>query len=207
MRIFDFDGTLVDLWPRFHAVFTYLTGADVDLDTFRISKLANVRDEAVARQFGVKLPSGYFANKAIMLEDPRFLRLDRLWLGSSGTLDLFSDAETIILSRRRQPGEFQAQLRDLGLNDILPRAFVTQGSKLDWVASRFPSADLTVVGDSLADLEIGRIPGARCWMLGCGLTSAERFLASGIAHRFFSTLPELVVEINYQVDRLKNRLD
>ena len=30
MRIFDFDGTLVDLWPRFHAVFTNLTRDHLD---------------------------------------------------------------------------------------------------------------------------------------------------------------------------------
>jgi len=207
MRIFDFDGTLVDLWPRFHAVFTNLTGAAVDLDTFRMSKLANVQDEEVARQLGVKLPPSYFHSKAQMLEDPKFLGLDQLWLGSSGTLSLFSDSEAIILSRRRQPDEFQAQLRGLGLESISGRAFVTQGAKVDWVASRFPKATLTVIGDSLTDLQIGRIPGARCLMLGCGLTSAGRFLASGISHRFFPTLPDLVRELNLEADGLQKKFD
>jgi phosphoglycolate phosphatase-like HAD superfamily hydrolase len=207
MRIFDFDGTLVDLWPRFHAVFTKLTGSSVDLHTFRIAKLEYVQDEAVARQFGVRLPSSYFDNKAIMLEDPSFLRLDQLWLGSAGTLDLFSDNESIILSRRRQSDEFKAQLRGLGLEAISERAFVTQGSKLNWVASRFPNQHLTVVGDSLADLEIGRIPGVQCLMLGCGLTSAGRLLASGISHWFFPTLPDLLRELGSEADGFQNRFN
>lgn len=77
LKIFDFDGTLIDLWPRYHAVFCGLLGIDISLEAYREIKKRLVKDEMVAHYFGAHLPDGYFEQKSKRLEDREYFLLDK----------------------------------------------------------------------------------------------------------------------------------
>ena len=151
-------------------------------------KLELVRDGCMAARLGVRLSENYFKKKGELLEQAMFLQLDKLWLGTSQTAELLEEDESIILSRRRQPGMLHEQLRSLGLSRFIDKAFAIQGDKAEWVRERYPDCRKTVIGDSHADLQIGKLAHTRCLMVGCGLESKERLSTVGVPFMFFDSL-------------------
>ena len=74
MRFIDLDGTLLDLWPRYHKVFcTLLDVRNISLEQYRKRKQKYGKDEIVARSFGCELPENFFLRKAQLLESKEYL--------------------------------------------------------------------------------------------------------------------------------------
>ena len=63
MIIFDFDGTLVDLWPRYCAVFNDILKSSVSLNKYKLAKQSLKNDRLVAESFGIVLPKDYYEKK------------------------------------------------------------------------------------------------------------------------------------------------
>ena len=191
MKIIDFDGTLVDIWPRYYAVFSELTKSNVGLEEYRRVKRIYERDSLVAQQLGVVLPDDYFVYKQILLEEKTFLELDKLWINVEDILNLFQE-EDIILTKRRREDNFFWQLDRLRLHELILQSHVVQDSKEEYVRKRYCEKEKIVLGDSMQDLEIGRMPKTKCIMLGCGLFSRFRFEESGIDYVYYDTLQEAI---------------
>ena len=78
MRFIDFDGTLVDLWPRYYHVFCSLLNIEwVKIDEYKRAKQKLGKDELVAQYFGKQLGKTYFEEKSIALEEKEFLKYDQ----------------------------------------------------------------------------------------------------------------------------------
>lgn len=192
MKIFDFDGTLVDLWPRYYAVFCELTNCNVSLDRYKDVKRNFVRDERVAAEFGIALSDIYFDRKAILLEEKEFLKLDKLWLSVADTISLFEADGSFILSKRRNRDMLMWQLSYLGLDELVSKTHVVSDSKKEWVLEHFPTCDKIIIGDSLQDLEIGELPDTECIMVGCGLLQKSDFDEAKIHYTYCDTICDVI---------------
>ena len=95
MLIFDLDGTLLDLWPKYHYVFCQLTQAeDISKDDYKRAKQILHKDQLVAEHFGYKLPPDYFQQKALLLEAEPVLMLDKLFFNVDTIVKWFVDSDT-----------------------------------------------------------------------------------------------------------------
>lgn len=191
MKIIDFDGTLVDVWPRYYAVFSELTKSNVGLERYRQVKRICEKDSIVAQNLGVELPDDYFENKRILLEEKEFLELDKLWIDVEEILSFFRK-EDIILTKRRRKDNFFWELDRLGLYDLISQSHVIQSSKEEYVRKYYCEYEKIVLGDSTQDLEMGRVPRTRCIMLGCGLFAPARFEQTNMKYDYYNTLSEAI---------------
>ena len=153
MIIFDWDGTLIDLWPRYYAVFRDITGqSNISFQEYKCVKQKLLKDSLVAEHFMIKLPENYFELKKIMLEEKEYLLLDKLFFNQEELKILLNwkdvgkqnggyDEENsrnghredcIILSKRRNIPNFYWQINNLGLQCT---AYAVE-DKTDWLRSR-----------------------------------------------------------------------
>lgn len=191
MTLIDFDGTIVDLWPRYHAVFCALTGARVDLETYRRAKRIHKRDSDLALYLGVALPADYFPRKAALLEDPAYLALDRLLLPARKLLRFMEAADACILTARRRPDQFLWELDHLGLSQLRSSAVCVSGPKAEWVARNAPDAGV-IIGDDVRDLQVAGESRLEAVMVRTGLHTAEDFRAADLPHRLVDSLEEYI---------------
>lgn len=190
MLFLDFDGTLVDLWPRFHAVFCALSNASgLTLDEYKRIKQKLARDEAVAGHFEIRLREDYFQRKKILLESKRFLKLDKPFWNPSRLNEIFRRKEAILLTKRRYPQNLRWELNRLRLR-ISARVLSAQ-SKAEWIQLHYPSENSIIIGDSLADLEAAALPNVTAVMVEYGLETSERFQSSGLPFLLLKTPEDL----------------
>lgn len=178
IKIFDFDGTLIDLWPRYHAVFCDLAGVDLPLKDYKEIKRRFKKDEAVADYFKISLPYSYFEKKSILLEDREYLSLDRLFFSEKKIVKLLA-GKTIILSKRKNRENLEWELSRLGIEckfEIVP--FV---SKTDWIIRNL-NEPIIAAGDSIEDLKIGKLSNTEIHMVGYGLGTELEFKQTGIKY-------------------------
>lgn len=191
MVFLDFDGTLIDLWPRFYAVFRELSGAfDLTLDEYKTVKRKLVKDESIADYLHVRLQENYFQKKKILLESKRFLELDRLLLDSDRLNAIArKKGNILILTKRRFPENLAWELNALGLQ--IPAQTVCDESKADWIQQHYPFESNVMIGDSLVDLEAGNLPNVKAVMVNYGLGEKELFCSSGVPFTLLETPKEL----------------
>ncbi len=192
ITLFDFDGTVIDLWPRYHAVFCALLGLSISLNNYKTIKKELVRDELVARYFNKEVPDGYFEEKKMLLEQRDYLALDRLIFSDIELGKLFHK-DAIILTKRRFPENLQWELDRFGIN--VKYECITTVTKEQWVNEHYTYKRITVVGDSIEDLRIGRNPNVSTLMVGYGLGSITQFDAEGIDYLYIETPQELVTQV------------
>lgn len=79
MIVLDFDGTIVDVWKRYHKIFCEgLVNRTLEptLEDYRKLKRKLKRDGDIAKVIGSDLVPGYFEIKKIKLESKEYLELD-----------------------------------------------------------------------------------------------------------------------------------
>ncbi len=187
MRAFiDLDGTLLDLWPRYYRVFCGLLHTDgITLGRYKEKKRELVQDSAVAEAFGHALSPGHFTKKAELLEDKRYLLLDRLCLPQEQIETIFAKGNAMILTKRRQPDNLEWQLDRLGIR--VPVAIVRDQTKLQWIKENHPDEEAVMVGDSMIDMETGQMPNISVIMVGYGLGTKGQFDSVGIPYTYADT--------------------
>ncbi|MEY8480583.1 hypothetical protein AALD74_01850 [Lachnospiraceae bacterium 48-21] len=174
MIIFDFDGTLNNLWMRFHRVFCDLLSLeDITLETYKKVKQLLIKDELVAMEFGKTLPYDYFSRKREMLEAKKYLALDELFFPKEDIEKWIHENQGIIVTKRYSQANLKWQLQSLGLD--VPVAVVKAQSKRQWIQENIRSKDLTIIGDSLMDLDAGKLPYVKPVMVGYGLGTRSQF--------------------------------
>lgn len=187
LKILDFDGTLINLWPRYHAVFCCLTNADISLEDYIAIKKKLKKDKDVARYFDIDLSDDYFINKRRALEDRDYLKLDRL-IFSTDELNILLDGDVVILTRRSNEENFAWEMNQL---EIQSEYYVLKDrSKLDW-AKEFlmerHGENAVVVGDMTDDIMLSQLCGVRAIAVGWGLHEREDFDAATGDYEYVDT--------------------
>lgn len=187
MTLIDFDGTIVDLWPRYHAVFSDLTKCKIDLEEYKILKQTLKKDECIANFLNIKLPSDYFSMKSICLEDCYYLRQDTLLLPKETLIHFFKQQNSVILTRRRNTTNFRWELAHLGLLDLQVNSICVNNSKLEWTTENIKEKT-TIIGDDIHDLQVAKLPFVNATMVLSGLGTQKDFDKLNIVHTTFKTL-------------------
>ena len=189
MTLIDFDGTIVDLWRRYHAVFCTLTNARIDLQTYKKAKQTHKRDEDLAQYLGLTLPEDYFPRKAVLLEAPAYLALDQLLVDPEQLLRFMERHDARILTARRQPAHFLWELERLGLSSLCSSAVCVSGPKAKWV-ERNVKGEGVIIGDDVKDLQAAATAKLHAVMVLTGLYTAEDFRGTGLPHMLVQSLQE-----------------
>lgn len=170
MLIFDFDGTLVDVWKRYYEIFRSWWPININLDTFKKLKWNFENETEILAHLNIKYTKEeslqYKAYKKQKLEEKEYLSLDSRIINPELIENL--RVNYIILTLRRNPENYFWQLEKLGLSKLLKdRSVVLQpkgiDSKLEWIVSKYPKSllekeeELIIVGDSETDLKLADI--------------------------------------------------
>lgn len=180
MIFFDFDGTVIDLWPRYYQVFLKASEiSGISQRDYVRAKRAMISDSEVAQYFGGILPEGYFAKKRTFLESEEYLQLDTLLVSPAKLDAIFSRFECRFLTSRRRIGTFLAELENLCLGHLSDLAIVLDPdcgiSKKEFLAQNFPRASHIVVGDSEAEWETAALENVCVVLVRTGLRRPEDF--------------------------------
>lgn len=178
MIYFDFDGTLADVWQRYYRVFvdaSRITGVGFE-DYIRI-KREFPKDAEVARRFGGSLPEDYWQRKRSMLEDPAYLKYDRLLVSAERICTFFKEHDCRIITNRRHAADFRGQVAALGLEALLDRCIVLnpdeKKSKTQYLREVHPEERFILVGDAEAEAQAAAIDLAEVFLVKTGLRIPE----------------------------------
>lgn len=196
MILLDFDGTIVDLWPRYHAVFCALSNAKIDIMTYKELKQTLKRDEALFHHLNLDFPIDYFKRKTILLEDINYLQKDELLVSKDELLRFFRQNNAHILTSRRFPNNFIQELEFLGLSELCKVSICVQELKANWVKSNISEKSL-IIGDDIKDLQVASNANFSAIMVLSGLGTKNDFIATGIPHKTIHTLQQFLGH-NYQ---------
>lgn len=194
MIYIDFDGTLVDVWPRFYSVFCDINEKyNIQFDEYKKIKLKYGKDELVAKEFGFALCDNYFYEKKNRLENLEYLAKDIPFLPIEYINSKFSE-NTMILTKRRNPENFKKQIKDIGLK--LPYRVIAENiSKLDWIQKYEEHTSGIIIGDSVVDLEVGKTNYIFPYMVKSGLGTYYEFEKMGVKYKLFDNLLEVIHEL------------
>lgn len=121
MFFFDFDGPILDVSDRYFTVYAHTLrecgGDPLSKAEYWNLKRNNISEmEIISKTLEKKRIVKYLLQRKILIEDPSFLSLDRIWP------DLLSDYKTILkkypailVTLRSNPQNLQRQLIDLGI--------------------------------------------------------------------------------------------
>lgn len=186
MVIFDFDGTIVDVWQRYYAVFCRLMqGALPSMEDYKREKVSLSDDFRLAELFDLKPVSDYRGKKRALLEDKEYLSLDRLIVDPLLLTKRFNELGSIVLTKRRDRDALMREMDSLGLSCILDNVVVvdpdTGMSKAGWIeeSGLMGSID-AVIGDSLEDMDAGNNANASLYFVETGLFGIDRIRAAGL---------------------------
>lgn len=183
--LFDFDGTVVDVWDRYHAAFCLASQAKwIALDEYREAKLRLEEDSLIANAFGIDLPRDYWARKAALLEDEALLAMDVLTLDASRLIEWFDSGQCLILTKRRNEKAFFWELDNLGIGQLASSSYVLNPdlrvSKRTWIETEIDRCGYClkyVIGDTAEDMEIGELQGVKALFVRTGLKTENQVLA------------------------------
>lgn len=191
MIFFDFDGTIVDLWPRYFAVFSELLNLEsIDIAEYKEQKQLLIRDDKVAKHFGKQLPFNYFNRKAHLLEKHEYLILDKLFFSKQLINEFFSKYHAMILTKRRDNNSFEKELKLLNIN--VPKKVISDGTKAKWIEENYKEEKCIIIGDSIADLEAGKLINTDAYMVNYGLGTKGQFDKTGIPYCGFLTRKDVI---------------
>lgn len=179
MVYFDFDGTLADVWLRFYRIFKDASGIDrIGFEDYVRAKKQYPRDGDVAACFGAVLPDDYWSKKRSMLEDPVYLAFDRLLVPAEQLCDFFQSHNCRILTNRRNPKAFEAQLSALGLDALRQYSIVlnpdNKVTKAQYLQQAHPDGRVVLVGDAEAESKAAQIDSVKVFLVRTGLRAPEQ---------------------------------
>ncbi len=162
MIIFDFDGTLIDVWKRYYEIFKKWWKLDIDMKTFKRLKWQNQSESEILKSLEVKFEKEDFSRYKMFkdqnLEEKEFLSFDELIIDPNYILKIKEDY--MILTMRKNVENFFWQLDRFGLKDLFKEksfALKPEGidTKLEWLKNaRDLDNEITVIGDSETDLKM-----------------------------------------------------
>lgn len=160
MIVLDFDGTIVDVWKRYHKIFCEgLVNRTLEptLEDYRKLKRKLKRDGDIAKVIGSDLVPGYFEIKKIKLESKEYLELDSILLDNS-SINIVATHQTsfIVLSSRRMPDLLLWEIDKLGIPIPHCQLHVVspdeKNSKTEWLRVHDSHVDC-IIGDSASELQ------------------------------------------------------
>lgn len=204
LYVFDFDGTIVDVWKRYHEVFQAAAGCSVDLLEYKDKKIAFESDVEVLGSFGISAPADYFQKKRKLLESDDYLKQDVLLTSKERLLSWFSRHDSIILTKRRDAAAFFRQIDRLGLAELATCSHVLNPdggmSKLQWVLAcgEREKEERLVIGDSSEDMSLGMLPNTTACFVETGLKS---YKSVSRERRVDSVFPNIDAVLDYLDER------
>lgn len=179
MIFFDFDGTIVDVWERYSAVFSDAAHIRVPIEEYIAVKKEKQRDEDIAAVYRIYLPNNYFQQKRRLLEDERYLSTDKLLISAQKLINFFDRYACRILTSRRNKEAFYYQMEKLGLGILNAQTIVLDPddkiSKREHLRNTVGKSKIIAVGDSRAEWEIGELPDSMIYLVKTGLFDPEKF--------------------------------
>lgn len=170
--LIDFDGTIVDVWERFHKVFSSLSqGNHLTLEEYIFEKRKIKKDELIAKKYNLILNDNYYAKKRILLEETQFLKYDKLLINRKKLFDFIDDYNAFILTKRRNRENYMKQLSILGLERLQKKSIVLEDEQLTkrkWVRENC-NGDVIIIGDSYAEYDTGKLDNVKVFLVDTGL--------------------------------------
>lgn len=189
MIYIDFDGTMVNLWPRYFAVFCELSNAkDITIDEYKKFKRKYRKDEQVAGQLGCRLNDDYFERKKVLLEEMDYLKLDKLYLPAN-QINQFPKDKYLILTKRRNEENFISQLEHLKL-DVPYKVVLPDETKKSWVETQNYNKNDIIIGDSTVDLKVSEL-GIQAYMVDSGLETTKDFDALNMPYSLYENVTDI----------------
>lgn len=198
MYVFDFDGTIVDVWHRFYEVFCLCVGSrELSFDQYVIEKRRLRDDSLIADGIGRKLVSDFRELKAGCLEDLSYLRYDELLIDAKKLIEWFSEYPSIILTKRRIESHFRKELGWLGLEKLQNRSFVLSPqlcvSKGAWLKLELGKAGVcAVIGDTVEDMRAANDVDAKAIFVNTGLQDCNYVLSQTLIYDSYSDISKAI---------------
>lgn len=181
VEVFDFDGTLIDLWPRYYRVFCDAAEIDdsiVKFDKYKEFKRNHPMDNNLAEELGIELPENYYKRKQILLEDERYLELDKDFVDTDTFSSYFNDRRSILLTKRRRPEALKSELSRLGFYLDERNVIILNPadlSKEQWIQKNYPDEDVVLIGDGKEEIEAAEYLGnVDLYLVNTGLMKAAK---------------------------------
>jgi phosphoglycolate phosphatase-like HAD superfamily hydrolase len=161
--IFDFDGTLVDVWERYYKIFIEFWKVDLEIQFFKTLKWRYNDERLILKDVNVTFTEHDFENYKIFksqnLEDKTFLSLDKLIINTEN-LKAIRD-NYLILTMRKHKDNFYWQIQTLALSRFFEGKCVVlepkgMDTKKNWLYENIKNLDgeIKIVGDSESDLKM-----------------------------------------------------
>ena len=183
--IFDLDGTLINSKFRLYKLFRELTpDCQITFDDYWILKQKKITNEMILeKKFGYrKKDISNFVNTWMkLIENPKYLCLDTAFTGIKKKLSKLSyQAKLFICTNRQYRKPTIEQLRHLEILQYFNKILVTeQKFSKDFLIKKFiPGYDQNdwLVGDTGADIEVGKILNVRTCAVTSGFHSMNTLL-------------------------------
>jgi phosphoglycolate phosphatase-like HAD superfamily hydrolase len=216
---FDFDGTLVDQWPRYQAVHISVIEemGGQPVNNYLAKRRSGRTEFEVFNETGLPLAQfqAYFSAREKKLEDPQFLDLDRVFPAAHNLLSFLrsTGAKTWVLTYRSNYELLSQQIIDFKLNKFVDKwQCAKQSLSIDIDASTTPSQETAIaaaaskkeilwglrqrwptvmIGDSRIDIEAARQAGIQSIAIPTGLYDRQCLLQASPDY-LFNSLEELL---------------
>lgn len=176
--LFDFDGTIINVWRRYH--FVFCRSADIDLsrlsmEQYRELRRQGKRDADIFNLLkGTHPDADFYSKKQRLLESSESLAMDSLLISPLRLCHWFSSHCARIITMRRRRDLFLEQLDQLSISDLADKATVLNPdkvkSKWDWVEHNLDYGEgVKMFGDSEVDMAVGRLTNSSAVFVDTGL--------------------------------------
>lgn len=197
--VLDFDGTIVNLWPRYFKVFCDANDiSSIQFEEYKKYKRQYEKDEIVAKKLNIQLSDTYFEKKKVLLEKLDYLKLDTLLIDKSRLINFLNCEDSIILTKRVLPENYYNELNMLDLKEIKYRSFIIsnkQLSKSDWLQNNFKEKPVTIIGDGKEEYKCRLCSNTDVILINTGLLDSEKYIHVNI--RNFNSLDMYLQSIGY----------
>lgn len=180
----DFDGTIVDVFPRYYIVLNRFLnnyyGRGIDYQTFYIEKRNGEKEHIIVKKnLKINLDiEAYLQYKKEKLEEKENLKIDRFIGKPFETYQYIKSKgfDVIVLSQRRNKENFEWQLQELKYRMFCDEAIClypqSQGNaKLAFLEGRAEAGDI-IIGDSQIEMECSKKLGISGCFVNTGLFSS-----------------------------------
>ncbi len=184
----DFDGTVVNVFPRYFKILNEYLNHDYDgqlvFENFVRQKRDGIKEhEIVKKTLGIDIDIEKYVNfKRARLEDKEYLKEDLIIGNPHKAYAKLKGLgyQVNLLSQRRKPDNLLWEISYLNLKDCfdnISTVFPTSNNaKLEYLKDIAKKEDI-IIGDSPLDMECATELGIRGWFVESGLLKKERLAA------------------------------
>ena len=192
LLLFDLDGPILDVRPRYHALHVELVeaqgGTPLDRDSYWALKRDQVPEAVILARTGLANAQvrEVEAQRLLAIESAEYVTMDQLWPWSRQVLSELGRWATLVLVTLRADVELvERQLASLEVSDLFERVLAGAGSGIAPKALRVRNAGLpgdrraVFIGDTEVDIESGRELGVRTVATRTGIRSDAKLSTFG----------------------------